>query len=170
MKIFAGVVVVCAILLPVMAVRRGAPPPLAATFESPEALAIAVLDGFARRDAGALRRLALTEDEFRAHIWPELPVSRPERNMPFDYVWQDLQAKSRGYLAGNLRRPLPAAPRLARVVFDGHATEHPTFTILRDSRLVIVDTNGSESSLRLFGSVVRLRNDGRYKLFSFVTD
>lgn len=168
MRIFAGVFVGCAIVLSFTGFGNSSPPPIAATFHSTEALAAAVLESFDRRDAGALGRLALSKDEFSAHVWPELPVSRPERNMPIDYVWGDLEAKSRGHLAANLRCPLPVSPRLVRVLFDGETTQHESFTILRDSRMIIADGNGEETTVRLFGSV--LEKNGRYKVFSFVTD
>ena len=52
-------------------------------------LAEALAAGRARgaREASDRRRaqaLALTEEEFRDHVWPELPTSRPERNVPFE--------------------------------------------------------------------------------------
>jgi len=34
-------------------------------------------------DLERLRSLVLTRDEFWAHVWPYLPASRPERNVPF---------------------------------------------------------------------------------------
>src|SRR5687767_12740935 len=72
--------------------------------ESPEALAHAVLDALARRDRTALQRLTLNEAEFREQVWPELPASRPERNLPFTYVWTDLRTKSEAGLAETLEK------------------------------------------------------------------
>src|SRR5687767_8103866 len=72
---------------------RGAPPLLNASSSSQD-LASAVLEALAQRDANRLRALALSEREFRDHVWPELPASRPERNLPFSYVWGDLRQKS----------------------------------------------------------------------------
>jgi hypothetical protein len=47
-------------------------------------LAREVLAALVLRDAGRLRALPLSEGEVRKHVWPELPASRPERNVPFD--------------------------------------------------------------------------------------
>src|SRR5687767_9252327 len=80
------------VLLLILAGCSQPAPPLSHTFDSPEALASAVVAGLARRDAAALSSLVLSEQEFRAHVWPVLPASRPERNLPFDYVWKDLHA------------------------------------------------------------------------------
>ena len=147
---------------------RPAPPPLTHTFGSPEELASAVLDGLSRSDAEGLAALALSENEFRHHVWPALPVSRPERNMPFEYVWKDLQAKSRAHLAAKLADPALRRLTAGSVVFDGETTEYSGFAVMRKARLQVRDAAGESGSLRVFGSV--LRKDGRYKLFSYVVD
>ncbi len=138
------------------------------TFESPEALASAVLEGLARNDGQGLKALPLSEDEFRQHVWPKLPVSRPERNVPFDYVGNDLSAKSRAYLAANLASQPTRDSSLVKVLFDGETTDYGTFAVLRKARLIVRDPAGQDRAVRVFGSV--LRKDGRYKLFSYVTD
>ena len=86
-------------------------PPLANTSASPEALAAAVLDALARGDRARLDALALTEQEFRDHVWPDLPAARPERNLPFSYVWGDLHQKSNLSLAQTLRAQRASATR-----------------------------------------------------------
>ena len=67
---------------------------LSATFESPEAVARAVVEGLRGGDLAALKGLALSETEFKHLVWPKLPAARPERNLPMDYVWGDLAGKS----------------------------------------------------------------------------
>ena len=147
---------------------REAPPPLTRTFASPEALASAVTDALSRTDGAVLAGLALSEEEFRHYVWPSLPVSRPERNLPFDYVWKDLQAKSRAHLAARLNDPALRGLTVTEVAFDGEATEYSGFTVMRKARLHVRDGEGVARSVRLFGSM--LRKDGRYKLFSYVVD
>ena len=78
--------------------------PLANTFESPEALSQAVLQALAVRDPDRLKSLALSETEFREHVWPELPTSQPRRNVPFEYAWGQMKQRSDGSLAGTLGR------------------------------------------------------------------
>ena len=53
-------------------------------------------------ELAGLKRLALTEAEFRDLVWPKLPASRPERNRPMDYVWGDLAGKSDANLRARL--------------------------------------------------------------------
>ena len=142
--------------------------PLGYTFESPEAVAEAVLDALAADDGPALLALALTEMEFRTFVWPELPSSRPERGLPFEYAWGDLHQKS----TNELRRLVAGAGgrryELLDMTFDGESTPYETFTVHRESRLKVRDPEGIERDVRLFGSV--LQRGGEYKLFSYVVD
>ena len=147
---------------------REAAPPLTRTFASPEALGAAVTDALSRSDAATLTGLALSEEEVRQYVWPALPVSRPERNLPFDYVWKDLQGKSGAHLAARLNDPALRGLTVTRVAFDGEATRYSGFTVMRKARLHVRDAEGVARSVRLFGSI--LRKDGRYKLFSYVVD
>ena len=147
----------------------GRPEPLlSTTFDSPEALASAVASGLARDDKASLEALALSESDFRAHVWPVLPASRPERGLPFDYVWNDLRAKSNAHLAARLAGPSIGPITVDRVVFDGETTDYGGLVVMRKARVLVRDDRGQLRSLRLFGSVIR--QDGRYKLFSYVTD
>lgn len=142
--------------------------PLAHTHESPEALARAVLDAVAARDAEALRRLALTEQEFADHVWPGLPAARPERNLPRSYVWGDLRQKSESYLALTLHDLGGRRLSLLRLSFAGETTDHGTYKVHRKSLLRVRDQEGAERELRVFGSV--LEQGGRFKVFSYVVD
>ncbi len=144
------------------------PAPLAHTFESPEAVARAVLDRLAAGDVAGLKALALSKDEFRAHAWPELPASRPVRNLPFDYVWAQMKARSDGSLARTARRWGGRRLTFIRTRYTGETTPYATFVVMRGSEVVAADESGRELVLRLFGAA--LRKDGRYKVFSFVTD
>jgi hypothetical protein len=141
---------------------------LSETKASPEAVAEAVLAALADGDREALQRLALTEEEFTRAVWPELPSSRPERNLTVDYVWGDLNQKSRGFLQTLLNEHGGQRYRLVSVDFDGGVTEYETFRVHRDSRVTVEDAAGERRDVRLFGSV--LEADGRYKLLSYVID
>lgn len=143
-------------------------PVFAQTFESAEAVAAAVLDGLARRDGARLAELPLDEREFRKWVWPKLPAGRPEVNMPFDYFWKDFSFKSRASLASTLNEFGGQRFVLERIHFDGETTDYGTFSVSRDVRLTVVDDQGRERSIRVFGSI--LQTGGRYKLFSYVVD
>ena len=142
--------------------------PLTNTFDSPEALAQAVLTALAGGDIERLRALALSEAEFRDQVWPELPTSRPERNVPFEYAWGQMKQRSDGHLQQTFarygRRPL----KFVRTRFTGQTTTYATFSVMRESEIVATDDTGRDLVLRLYGSA--MVKDGRYKLFSYVVD
>ena len=142
--------------------------PLRNTLPSPEALSEAVLAALAARDVDRLRALALDEREFRTAVWPELPASRPERNVPFDYAWGDLRQKSANALRRLVARRGGRRYRLTGVGFAGETTEYRTFRVHRETVLDLLDEEGEAMRLALFGSI--LEREGEFKLFSFVVD
>lgn len=150
----------------------GSKPPetvrLSATFESPEAVARAVVAGLRGGDLAGLKRLALTEAEFKALVWPKLPAARPERNLPMDYVWGDLSAKSDANLRARLGGWQDRGFVLVSVNFKGGAEDYGTFKVHRESVLTLRDREGREQTGRLFGSIIE--HDGRFKVFSYVVD
>jgi hypothetical protein len=146
----------------------GSSPLLSNTHPSPEALATAVIDAVERRDAATLQGLALSEDEFREHVWPELPAARPERNLPFSYVWGDLHQKSDLSLTRTLARHGGRRYSLMSVRTEGETTRYPSYTVFRETVLRARDETGTEVDLRLFGSTIE--KDGGWKVFSYVVD
>lgn len=140
--------------------------PLADTRDSPVAVAQAVIEAVTAGNSAALASLALSEQEFREHIWPELPAARPERNLPFSYVWGDLHQKSGTSLAATLARYRGQRLSLVDVRF-GEATAYQGYTVHRDSVFVVRNADGFTEDLRLCGSMVE--QGGRWKVFSYVT-
>jgi hypothetical protein len=154
--------------LAVLAACTPAPPPLEPTFDSPEAVARAVLDGFAAGDREGLRRLAVSEQEFRQRVWPELPSARPERNLPFSYVWGDLKQKSDASLASLFARHRGRRFELLSVRFDEPTTRYTTYAVHRQSVFSVRQGEGLAEEIRLCGSMIE--QDGRWKVFSYVVD
>jgi hypothetical protein len=148
---------------------RPAPPPLASAFDSPEALARAVLDRVAAGDVDGLKALALTELEFRERVWPELPAARPERNLPFSYVWGDLRQKSEAGLSSVLSRYRAHRLELVEVRF-GAQTPYKSYVVHRETVFAVRDpaTGGPPEDVRLCGSLIE--QAGRWKVFSYVVD
>jgi hypothetical protein len=142
-------------------------PPLTDSHTSAAALATAVLDAYAARDRGGLERVALSETEFRAHVWPELPAARPERNLPFSYVWGDLRQKSEQTLAGLLAEHGGHRYALVAVAFAS-STPSATYTVHREATVRVRDAEGQERDLRLCGSF--LEKQGQWKVFSYVVN
>lgn len=143
-------------------------PPLANGADSPEALASAVVAALECKDGQRLKALAVSEQEFRDHVWPELPAARPDRNLPFSYVWMDLNQKSDGHLARALEEFSGRSLRVASIRFAGGATQYGTYVVHRDSRVAVTADDGTTREVVLFGSV--LEKNGQFKVFSYVTD
>ena len=141
--------------------------PLANGAESADTLARAVLEAATRNDRAALDRLALNEREFREHVWPELPAARPERNLPFSYVWGDLYQKSRL----SRSRTLPQVQG-KQYTFNGlrfgEVTKYPSYVVHRDSVFQVTDSAGQTTTIRVAGSFIE--KDGVWKVFSYVVD
>jgi hypothetical protein len=144
------------------------PASLPNSHDSPEALARAVLEAIERRDVQSLNSLAINEQEFQAHVWPELPASRPERRLPFSYVWGDLHQKSNAALTQTLARHGGRKHTLLGMNFVGETTSHETYRVHRKSEVTLRDGEGHEHTARLFGSA--LEEGGRFKVFSYVID
>jgi len=142
-------------------------PPLANTSGSPAALASAVLEALSRRDRVRLDALAVSEQEFRDHVWPDLPAARPERNLPFSYVWGDLRQKSNLSLARTLDRYGGRPQTLRHVTFAG-TTPYADCTVHRDASFAVDDASGVAQTIRACGSF--LEKDGVWKVFSYVVD
>jgi hypothetical protein len=144
------------------------PPPLSNAARSADELARAVLQAYADRDESRLRSLALDEREFRDHVWPSLPAARPERNLPFSYVWGDLRQKSDTSLRGGLARYGGQPFVFEGLDFAGGVTDYPGYRVHRGTVFRLRDSSGSTREVRLCGSFVE--KDGVWKVFSYVTD
>lgn len=145
-----------------------APPPLANTHPSSEALAAAVLDALADNDRDRLAALALDGQEFRDVVWPELPSSRPERGVPVSYAWADLRQKSSNALSRLVARWGGHRFTLLGVAWDGETTDHGAYLVHRETRLRLLDETGREVEMHFYGSTL-VRGD-EHKVFSYVVD
>lgn len=143
----------------------GRVPPLDHTHPSADAAVRAVLDALAARDTVALEALVLSEQEFKDHVWPHLPAARPERNLPFSYVWGDLHQKSQQSLSRTVRELGGRRLRLERVSFSGE-TAYPGATVHRQAVATVTDEKGYTADVRVCGSLIE--QDGRWKVFSYV--
>jgi hypothetical protein len=135
---------------------------------SAPALAQTVLAALERRDVTSMRAAALNEQEFRDEVWPELPAARPERNLPFSYVWGELRQKSEAGLAQTLASQGGQHYELIAVRFLDDTTQYKTYLVHRNAELTVKDAAGAQTQLRVFGSV--LEKNGRFKVFSYVVD
>lgn len=102
------------------------------------------------------------------HVWPELPAARPERNLPFSFVWGDLRQKSEAGLQMTLGNHGGRQYTLTRVRFASQATRYSTYVVHRESVFLVRNVQGDQQELRVCGSI--LEKDGRWKVFSYVVD
>jgi hypothetical protein len=144
------------------------PAALGHAVDSPDVLAQTVLQHLTAGDREGLRALAVSEEEFRLVVWPELPAARPERNLPYSYVWKDLAQKSEASLTELLGRLRGQRLEFVRLEFTGVVTSHPTYEVSRGSRIWVRGQNGEVRSVRAFGSM--LRQGSQVKVFSYVVD
>jgi hypothetical protein len=135
------------------------------TAPSGEALATQVLAAMVKGDTPALRRLALSEQEFRQYVWPELPVSNPRTHVTFDFVWKDVAYRS-GLWMERLEKDLRGSKaRLARVVRRGEIVRYRNYRAWSDMKVVLADESGLEREYPLFGTLIEM--DGRFKVYSY---
>jgi hypothetical protein len=130
-----------------------------------EALGARVLEAVCGGDFQALQELALSREEFRNYVWPELPVSRPGTNISLDFVWKDIEFRS-----ANHRRRLVNALKgrsltLVRVQHRGDTTDYPTHRAFSDMEVTVRNEKGAEEEIPLFGSLILM--DGVYKVYSY---
>ncbi len=118
------------------------------------------------RDQAALHNLGLSEQEFRAHVWPSLSAARPERNLPFSYVWGDLKQKSDSFLTATLNEHAGRHFELISIRFDAPQTDYGAFRVHRDPVFVIRSATEDAREVRLTGSLIE-KNEG-WKVFSYL--
>lgn len=143
-------------------------PPLRDAQPTARALAQLVLDGIARRDPATLQALALDEAEFKVHVWPSLPAARPERNLPFSYVWGDLRQKSDAALSRTLANYGGRRFELVDVRFGEPPAQYAEFIVHGDTELVVKNDAGAQETIRVCGSL--LEKDRVWKVFSYVVE
>lgn len=162
----AAFVTVVALFASVNAFRSG-PAPLTNTLSSPEAVAAAVVEAMRAGDLDRLHALALTEEEFRAHVWPDLPISRPEVNAPFEVVWGRLHQSSELFLRQTAGALHGRSIDVKAVTFDGETSTYGDVQVHRETELLIAGEEG-DRRVRLFGSMIE--QNGGWKVFSYVVE
>lgn len=137
--------------------RHGAP--------SPEELSRRVLAALQDGDLPTLESLALSEEEFREFVWPELPVSNPKTNVPLEYVWGEVRLRSTARLQQLLRTLKGERFALARTSHRGPRTDYPSHRAYSDFEIILRDPGGKEREYLLFGTLIEM--DGVWKVYSY---
>ena len=126
-----------------------------------------VLEGLAAGDHASLAALRLSRDEYVDVVWPELPASHPDLNVPIEYVWADIEARDRSAMIRLAPQFEGLAAELVDVACVGGVEEFETFRVHTDCR-VILRTPSGKHRIQLFKDVVE-RGAG-YKLFRYYDD
>lgn len=126
------------------------------------------LEALALADARRIRSLALTREEFDAVVWPALPGSEPGSGLTPDFVWGMYAPRNTSALRRLLARHGGRRYELEAVEFTAPVRDYGSYRIHPESRLAVRGPSGEATTLRLFGSVIE--QDGRFKIYGFVTD
>lgn len=134
---------------------------------SVEDLANRVLAGIYANDEQMLNACRITKAEFCQHVFPELPSSTLP-NVSCDFTWDQATLKSLAGFQELLKKHAGKKYHLLAISYSGGIDTYRTYKVYNKPVVRVVDENGQEQDLRLFGSILEM--DGRYKLFSFVID
>ena len=141
---------------------------LEAAASSPMELADRFLDCLAEGDVKGIQQLAITEEEFREIVYPELPAADPIRNTSAEFVWNQLFIRSQSSLYNVIDLLGGHRLTLKDMRFASGSDPHDSYVVHREAILILEDEEGIEHTERLFGSVLEL--DGQFKIYSFVRD
>lgn len=127
------------------------------------------LEAVADRDTAAMHALRLSEYEHNEILWPELPASRPEFNMPITFAWENLNLHSHRDANRVLADFSDRHIEIERVDCRKGVTEYPTLKVHGDCWIIGRDgRTGIREEFKLFGSIVE--SEGRYKIIGIVSE
>lgn len=162
---------ILAALIVVLMGSKPAAPRLQDAAPSADALIARFLGALERKDAAALRRLRVTEDEYLKIILPgSVEKGQPLRKWPDEvcrYFWSEINAKSlysEEYLLGTWGGH---TYQIKSVDYDRGTKEYASYTAHRQLRLTVVRDDGEEGVLAT-GSIAEL--GGQFKFLSFKRD
>jgi len=134
-----------------------------------EELVHKVLDALGRQDEGTLSSLALTEEEYRRYIWPALPLSKIEQwQKQYAFVWGQVSARSSHGLAMVLQKYGGQQFEYRNLRIVGGTAPYAECIVHKDVRITVKDSSGREQEVKLFGSLVEIKD--QFKIMSFDID
>lgn len=133
-----------------------------------EELADGVVGGLVEGDTAALAGYRVTEHEHNELLWPEFPIARQDPPFPVDLAWENLEVQNAGALHRLLPRFAGRAVRLDSVECPGGEEAYPSFTVLHDCRIWLVEAGGRRRVTQPFKSVVV--RDGHFKVVRYRHD
>lgn len=133
--------------------------------DSPEELAISVLECIASTDLERLRALGITEDEFESLCWPEFPESRPITGWQGHEAWLFFMRRN---LAGSNRGLDDFAGQalvLDQIVYRTGRADFSNFDLYLDLEIHARTVDGEPVVLDFVRSFIE--RNGRWKIYSF---
>ena len=131
----------------------------------------AFLQALERNDGHALRRLRVTESEYRDVIIPgNVPPGQPSRDLAttwLGYAWANLNDRSIVHEQRLLGDYGGRRLSLEQASFEDGERTYAGYTAYRQLRLKVRDSGGTERELRT-GSIAEVA--GTYKFISFIRD
>ena len=138
---------------------------------STDALIDRFLEALREKDRDALRRLRVSESEYREIIMPgHVPVGQPFRTYTEEmskYAWDTLNTKSGYWEIALVDRFGGRAYDVKSVTFIEGVDEFATYTAHRQLRLKLQEGDGAEVELAT-GSIAEI--DGQFKFVSYIRD
>src|SRR5262249_27818032 len=151
---------------------RAASPGLQHGQRSIDALITRFLDALQQKNWKALRRMRITESEYKQVILPgSVPPGQPlktYRSDVSDYFWRVMNTKSaftEQYLIATLGGGGPV--EVKQMEYKKGRQDFARYTAYRQLRLLVVSPTGREGEIRT-GSIAEV--DGRFKFISFIRD
>jgi hypothetical protein len=138
---------------------------------SAEALIDRLLQALRNQDRDALRRLRLSEGEYREIVLPgHVTIGAPLRRYPEDvskYAWGALDTKSAYYELTLLAEFGGRAYEVENVAFEKGTETYATYTARKQLRVALRGDDGDVVELAT-GSIAEI--DGSFKFVSFIRD
>ncbi len=140
-------------------------------FASQEELIRRLLDALENKDADALRRLRVTETEYREILIPgHVPPGQPPRELTKqwrDYAWANLDTASNYYLEKLIDEFGGKALAMKDVRFEEGVQQYAGYKAYKGPVVTVKDDDGQEKALRT-GSIVEI--DGKLKFVGYNHD
>ncbi len=127
-----------------------------------------VLKYLQQNDLRSLTAITVSAEDYKTVVWPELPISNPRNNIPFEYVFGRHNQLSRGGLTIKLREFAERHFEVVSFELRPERDKYEHIHIYPVGKVVIRDADGATFDTRLLGSI--LEYNGKFKAFSYKTD
>lgn len=136
--------------------------------DSKQTLVRDVLRFLQAEDLRALASITVNSEDYKTVVWPQLPISNPRNNIPFEYVFGRHNQISRGGLLIKVNDFKGKNFTVVKFTERPERDKYADIRIIPVGDVIVTDSEGKEFEVRLLGSI--LESKGRFKVFSYKTD